>query len=254
MMPAKILNRSFRILGVLLLAASLTGCMYWLRAYQTYLQMSEFDRYFKIAVANDFTLKFNEPKMFSDDFVDLAKLYPSEDTATQDGRHWRYWFRKADKDNQLVKPDIKFYSDMTFDKEKKITSWSFSPLFLEIAPPEFLEISLRSIAGGEIDKENQSLKANTDLVGKINAKLPKKAAVLAKLGEPISIQDEPELEVYLYRFLLQTPRIEKGYEKNAVNEVKLSFDKKNQDLVIMAGNFAGLKLAIDYRKFLSAAK
>jgi hypothetical protein len=78
--------------------------------------------------------------------------------------------------------------------------------------------------------------------------------VLAVLGEPISIKDEPELDVYMYNFKLDTPRIEEGYEKNALNEVKLSFDKKNQDLVIMAGNFAGLKIAIDYRKFMQAAK
>ena len=248
------IKRSFRIVGLLLLAASLTGCMYWLRAYQTYLQMSEFDRYFKVAVNDQFTLQFKDPKMYSEDFVDLAKLYPSEDSRLNDGRRWRYWFRKVDKDQQLIEPQIKFYSEMVFDKEKRLTEWSFSSLFLKIAPPEFLEVSLRSIAGGEIDKEKQSLKANADLVGKITAKLPKKAAVLAKLGEPLSIQDEPEREVYLYHFLLDTPRIEKGYEKNAMNEVKLSFDKKNQELIIMAGNFAGLKVAIDYRKFLQASK
>jgi hypothetical protein len=248
------IKRSFRIVGLLLLAASLTGCMYWLRAYQTYLQMSEFDRYFKVAVSDQFTLQFKDPKMYSEDFVALAKLYPSEDNRLNDGRRWRYWFRKVDKDQHLIEPQIKFYSEMVFDKEKRLTDWSFSSLFLQIAPPEFLEVSLRSIAGGEIDKEKQSLKANADLVGKITAKLPKKAAVLAKLGEPLSIQDEPEREVYLYHFLLDTPRIEKGYEKNAMNEVKLSFDKKNQELIIMAGNFAGLKVAIDYRKFLQASK
>ncbi|MDD2724879.1 MAG: hypothetical protein PHH59_12765 [Methylovulum sp.] len=254
MKPTKLIKRSFRVVGLFILAASLTGCIYWLRAYQTYLQMSEFDRYFKVAVTDQFTLQFNDPKMYSEDFIALAKLYPSEDNLIKDGRSWRYWFRKVDKDNHLVKPDIKFYSDMAFNAEKKLTAWSFSSLFLQIAPPAFLEVSLRSIAGGEIDKENQSLKANTDLVGKINAALPKKSEVLAKLGEPLSIQDEPGQEVYLYRFLLDTPRIEEGYEKNALNEVKLSFDKKNQELIIMAGNFAGLKVSIDYRKFLKVAQ
>jgi len=253
MMLTKLLIRNLRIIGLCILAASLTGCMYWLRAYQTYLQMSEFDRYFRVSVTDQFTLQFNDPKMYSQDFIALAKLYPSEDNLKNDGRVWRYWFRKVDKDNHLIKPDIRFYSDMAFNREKKLTAWTFSPLFLQIAPPKFLEVSLRSIAGGEIDKENQSLKANTDSVGKIDAALPKKSAVLAKLGEPLSIKDEPEQEVYLYHFLLDTPRIEEGYEKNALNEVKLSFDKKNQELVIMAGNFAGLKVSIDYRKFLKVA-
>ncbi len=35
-----------------------------------------------------------------------------------------------------------------------------------------------------------------------------------------------------------------------MNEVKISFDKKTQELVRMAGRFAGLKVAINYRKFL----
>jgi hypothetical protein len=91
------------------------------------------------------------------------------------------------------------------------------------------------------------------LLDKISADLPKKSAVLAKLGDPIEIKDEPEQEIYIYRFLLQTPRIEEGYESNALNEVKLSFDKKNHELFNMAGNFAGLKIAIDYRKFLGVA-
>jgi hypothetical protein len=55
-------------------------------------------------------------------------------------------------------------------------------------------------------------------------------------------------------FLLDTPRIEKGYEDNAVSEVKLTFAKNTQALIIMAGKFAGLKVSIDYRKFLQAAQ
>ncbi len=251
-MSSSFIRRSVRFIGVLVLAAALTGCMYWLRAYQTYLQMNEFDHNFKVVVSDEFTLRFNQPLLYSQDFVSLAKLYPSEDLPMAEGRRWRYWFRKIDKDKRLIKPEISFYSQMLFNSEKKLIAWSFSPLFLHIAPPAFLEVSLRSIAGATIDKDKQSLKADADRVGKIDAKLPKKAAVMAQLGEPLAIEDEPEQEVYVYHFLLDTPRIEEGYEGHALNEVKLTFTKKNQELIIMAGNFAGLKVAIDYRKFLQA--
>ena len=133
-------------------------------------------------------------------------------------------------------------------------AWSFSSLFLAIAPPKFLEVSLRSIGGAEIDKEKQQLKANSALLDKIAEDLPKKPAVLAQLGEPFSIRDEGELEVYTYRFLLETHHIEQGYEDRALNEVKISFDKKTQELVRMAGRFAGLKVSINYRKFLDESK
>lgn len=244
------ISGKLRLIVVLVLLAGLAGCMYWLRAYQVYLQMGEFDRYFTVEVNQGFILHFKEPVMYSADFVDLAKLYPSEDMPNKNGRTSRYWFRKVDANNKAVVPEIKFYSEMEFNQDKRLVAWSFSPLFLEIAPPKFLEISLRSIAGANIDKEKRQLKADTDRIGKISAELPKKAQVLAKLGEPLDVRDEPEQEIYIYHFLLDTPRIETGYESNALNEVKLSFDKNSHELFNMAGNFAGLKVSIDYRKFI----
>ncbi|MDD5275425.1 MAG: hypothetical protein PHR16_05020 [Methylovulum sp.] len=247
------INKKLRIFGLLVLVTTLSGCMYWLRAYQVYLQMNDFDRYFNVVIADDFTLQFKDPVLYSSDFISLSKLYPSEDNAVASGRNWRYWFRKVDSNQKIIEPEVKFYADLNFNKEKRLTAWSFSPLFLQIAPPQFLEISLRSIAGASIDKDKRQLKANSELLTKITAELPKKSAVLAQLGPPLEIKDEPEQEIYIYHFLLETHRVEEGYEANALNEVKLSFDKKNHELFNMAGNFAGLKVSIDYRKFLDVA-
>lgn len=245
------LVKLLRLTVLLLLVISLSGCLYWLRAYQTYLQLSDFDRYFSVKVADSFTLYFNEPILYNQDFVELAKLYPSVDLPTATGgRRWRYMFHKVDINNKALKPEVTFYADLDFNADKRLIAWSFSSLFLQIAPPQFLEISLRSIAGASIDKDKKQLKANADSLGKISAELPTQTAILAKLGEPLEIKDELEQETYLYRFLLDSPRIEAGYENNTLNEVKLSFDKKNHALFNMAGNFAGLKIAIDYRKFL----
>jgi len=102
--------KTFRLISVLIIALSLSGCMYWVRAYQTYLQMGEFDKHFSFSVTKegDFTLHFKEPILLSEDFVSLSKLYTSEDTVTPDGgRRWRYWFRKLDANNQIIKPEIK---------------------------------------------------------------------------------------------------------------------------------------------------
>ena len=244
-------KRFFRVLCLLALAGSLSGCIYWIRAYQTYLQMSEFDRYFNTVTTDEFTLQFKEPILFSKDFVSLSRLHASEDDLTLEGRRWRYWFRKVDANNKLIIPEIKFYSDLNFNKEGKIIAWSFSSLFLQIAPPKFLEVSLRSLGGAEIDTEKKQLRTNNKLIDKIAEDLPKKPAILAQLGEPLEIKDEGEIEVYLYHFLLETHLIEKGYEDRALSEVKLSFDKKTQELIRMSGRFAGLKVSINYRKFLN---
>ncbi|MDD1627727.1 MAG: hypothetical protein LUQ26_09695 [Methylococcaceae bacterium] len=241
----------FRILCLLVLTCSLSGCIYWIRAYQTYLQMDEFDRYFTIVTTDEFTLQFKEPILYSKDFVSLSRLYASEDDPTLEGRRWRYWFRKVDANNKMIVPEVKFYSDLTFNKEERIIAWSFSSLFLQIAPPKFLEVSLRSIGGAEIDTEKQQLRANSKLIDKITEDLPKKPAVLSQLGEPLEIKDEGDIEVYMYHFLLETHHIEKGYEDRALSEVKISFDKKTQELIRMSGRFAGLKVSINYRKFLN---
>jgi hypothetical protein len=248
--PNKLMpTKTLRIVCVVLMAVTLTGCAYWWRAYKTYLQMGEFDNYFSVSVTDDFTLNFKQPIMLSEDFVALSNLRPSLEEPTPDGKHWRYWFYKVDGYQKIVKPEVKFYSDMNFNKDDKLTAWSFSSLFLEIAPPKFLEVSLRSIGGAEINKDKMQLRGNTDLVKKIADDLPLKSAIVAKIGQPFEIKKESGKEIYVYRFLLDSKKIEKGYEKNALNEVKLSFDNKTQELIRMAGNFAGLKISINYKKF-----
>jgi hypothetical protein len=250
-MQSGIIERSLRIVFLLVVMGSLSGCMYWVRAYQVYLQMDDFDRHFSVVANDEFTLLFKNPILYSKDFVSLSRLYASQDDPTAEGRRWRYWFRKVDGNNKLIHPEVKFYSDLNFNKENRLIAWSFSSLFLAIAPPKFLEVSLRSIGGGEIDKEKQQLKANTAFLEKITDNLPKKSAVLAQLGDPLEIKDDadPDHEVYIYHFLLETNHIDPGYEDRALNEVKITFDRKTQDLIKMAGSFAGLKVSINYRKF-----
>ena len=203
------------------ITCSLSGCIYWIRAYQTYLQMNEFDQHFYTKTTDKFTLHFNDPILFSDDFISLANLYPTEEKSNADGKSWKYLFRKVDLKRQLIKPEVNFYSEINFNKEGKIIDWAFSSLFLQIAPPQFLDASLRSIGGASIDTEKKQLRANTELLEKIQADLPKKEMVITHLGPPLEIIDDHELEIYRYQFLLDTPHIDEGYEDNAFNEIKI---------------------------------
>jgi hypothetical protein len=240
-------KRLFRSFCVLILAGSVSGCMDWIRAYQTYLQISEFDNYFSVTSAENFTLHFKEPILYSKDFVSLSKLYPSEDVLLPKGRLWRYWFRKIDSSDSLIVPEIKFYSELSFNSDKRITNWSFSSLFLQIAPAKFLEASLRSIGAAEIEIDSKKLRFNNDLLEKTSDDLPKKTIVLERLGEPLQIIDDGNFEIYIYHFRLESYHIEDGYEDRALTEIKVFFDKENQKLVRMSGRFAGLKVSINYQ-------
>ncbi|GAB4258291.1 MAG: hypothetical protein Kow0065_07970 [Methylomicrobium sp.] len=250
-MERKTIGILIRGLLIAFLCASLTGCLYWWRAFQTYRQLDEFDRHFAVATTEDFTLQFKHPIMFSEDFVSMSGLRPSLSDKTDAGKRWRYWFKKVDADHRQITPEIKFFFDLDFNREDRLIAWTFSSLFLQIAPPDFLEVSLRSLAGAEINEEKKQMRANTEHIEKISSALPKKPTVLTALGQPVQVIDEnADQEIYVYHFLLDTIGIKKGYEDRALSVVKLTFDKKTQELIRMAGRFAGLKISISYRKFL----
>lgn len=245
-------SRFSRLLCILLLSSSLTACLHWVRAFQTYLQLNDFDQHFTINDHDTFIVYFNDPILYSNDLLLLAKLEPSEKKFTTNGEKWRYHFRKVDALQKLTDPELSFFFDLEFNQQKRVSAWIFSPLFLEIAPPKFLEASLRSLAGGKIDKLKRQLKASSHV--KVEAKLPKKKTVIAQLGKPIKVINEGEQTVYYYHFLLDTSKIEEGYESRALSVVKLTFDNKTNELTRMGGRFAGLKISIKYRRYLKEEK
>lgn len=242
-------TKNTRIALIILLSCLLSGCLAWYRVYQTYRQLDEFDKHFAIVAKNDFTLEFKHPLLLSEDFVTLSKLQPSEKTKLERSQRWRYQFKKITEQGEIIQPEITFFFDLTFNKIERLTSWTFSPLFLQIAPADFIEASLRSIAGADINEAKQQLHANHAAIEKIASQLPQKASVLAQLGEPLEITTEAETEIYRYHFQLQTRGIEEGYEDRALNAVRLTFDLKTHELVKMSGRFAGLKISINYRNY-----
>lgn len=248
------MKKIFRWIGLLLIISTLSGCFYWIRVYQTYSQMDEFDENFSITADDVFNLNFKEPKLYSYDFISLLKVQPTTKSGTELERQWRYLFKKIDKDNKVITPEISFYFNLSFNLKDQMKQWTLSSLFLHISPAEFLEVSIRSIAGAEINKTTRQLKANTDSFEKILTDLPQKKQILSQLGEPIEIKDKEENEVYLYHFLLQTDEIEDGYEDRALNKVELTFDKKTDELIKMTGHFVGLKISIKYRNYLVKKK
>lgn len=245
------MKKVLRYCLLLCLISSLTGCVYWFRAYQTYVQMDQFDKYFDIVVDDEFSIYFKQPILLSDDFISLSKLQPSViSDEKNNNKSWRYWFTKVDQQGNISEPETKFYFNLLFNKDQHLIRWTFSPLFLQIAPAEFLEVSIRSLGGANINKFKRQLKVDTNSVEKIMSDLPQKSQVLSQLGEPLQIDNKDTKDVYIYHFQLQTNEIEEGYEDRALSVVKLTFDKQSDELIKMAGRFIGLKLSINYRKYL----
>ena len=245
-MRRRLIRLTFRSLLVSALLSSLTGCVWW-RLYQVYNQMAEFDEHFSVQHDQSFTLFFKDPVVYSEDFVFLAKLQPTQKGVHQGVHRWDYFFQKVDQNNQSVNPPIAFTWTLFFNADNRLEAAELSPIFLKIVPPAFLEASIRSIAGAAINATERQLKADVAKMAQITVPLPTKNSILAVLGAPIGREKSPAGEVLSFRFLLVSPDIEPGYESRAMSTVKLTFDPNTERLSRMSGRYAGLKIAINYQ-------
>lgn len=231
---------------LLALVMSLGGCFAWFRAYQTYLQLGEFDHHFTTTSGKQFSIHFKDPLLFNSDITTLAKVPPSTKIQQANGEIWRYYFFKTNQQGIAVQPLVQFYFQLHFSNQKLI-KWDFSPLFLQIAPAEFLAASFRSLAQGNINTGKKQLKVNFANIKKITAPLPSKRDILSKIGTPLQIKTKNGLQQYHYQFQLRantTPDL----ATRKISKIRLFFDQ-TEKLVKMSGRFVGLKLSIDYRKY-----
>ncbi len=240
-----------RLILLLLIVNSLTGCVWW-RLLQTKNQMQEFESNFSFIVEDDFSLAFKDPLLFSDDFIYLAKLQPTSKQQFANKQRWRYVFRKVDINNVPVNPEVSFYWDLSFNKQDRLEKWSLSPLFTKMAPPVFLQAFFRSIADANIDVARYRLNVDLDPEKKVSAELPQKETIIAALGKPIEtyFREKKNTQTYVYRFILDSPEIQEGYEERAISKIKLVFDIDTDELVKFSGRYAGLKIAIKYRDII----
>ncbi|MEN8261332.1 MAG: hypothetical protein ABFS02_12250 [Pseudomonadota bacterium] len=231
------------------LTLSLTGCV-WSRLYETKTQLAHFDDHFRVEVQDRFILSFKDPVLYSSDFAYLTKLKASRIQRAQNGKTWYYDFFKIDDDGRGIDPAISFAFELKFNAEDRLSVWAFSPVFLAMMPPEFLEISLRSLGTAEIVKSKKQLRADPNAILKADAIPPTREKIERRFGLPLKIRKKPNALLYIYHFRLITSEIEEGYEDRALTKLKLYFNPESDHLVRMSGRFAGLKLSIDYRKLL----
>lgn len=234
--------KPLRAVLVFLLIFSLAGCVYF-RLWALKQQLEKFDENFATEVSDHFTLIFKNPVLLSGDFVELAHMQPSKKESTPEGSRWIQAFHKVDVQGRLQK-GVDFYFTLDFDRENYLTRWDFSRIFMEMVPPQFFEDSIRSLAKGKVDEANHKFKVAESDRAKVSGKLPTLHQIISNLGEPLLKGEEDGRKVYLYRFLVDTPHIDKEFEDRRFTDVKLFFDPKTDELVRMGGKFVGLKINI----------
>lgn len=240
--------RIFRLVAVLLLATALSGCV-WLRMLELKSQLSHFDENFKVTAGQHFTLNFLHPVLYSDDYLTLAKVEPSSKANEHNGAEWRQVFHKLNvKGQKETGRDVVF--TLRFNRNDRLESWEFSPTFMAMIPPRFLEASLRSLGKGNVDQGKQRLRVNPEDLPKVDANPPTREEIIASLGEPSEKTMENGLKLHIYRFQTETASTDSGYEDRRNASAKLFYDPKTQELQKVTARFLGLKFSVDFRKFI----
>ncbi|BBL72318.1 hypothetical protein MoryE10_29240 [Methylogaea oryzae] len=231
------------------MALLLSGCV-WLRLLETKNQIAEFDQNFHVDSGEHFILHFHRPTLLSEDFTYLSGIEPTARQPLPNGKRNNYVFQKLNGTGDVTRaPAGDLVFELSFDNQDRLVSWDFSPVFLAIAPPAFLEASLRSLGSANIDQANQKVSADPAHLEKIADKLPPRSKVVAALGEPLEIVEKGGSLRYTYKFRLDGRAVDEDHEKNRIAVAKLYFDKQTDRLSKMSGRFAGLKLTINYRRF-----
>ena len=237
-----------RVVPVLLLVMGLTACVYT-RLLSVKNQLSDFDKNFGVRVTGgQFILDFRHPVLYDEDFVTLTHLNPARVAPLPQGHQWFLDFSPESAAASLERPPQKITFTMTFGADHKLQSWGFSPLFLQMAPPAFLEASIRSLGKGTILQSHRQLKVDYHDLPRIEAAPPGLDEVVKALGQPGEIQRKDALDVYVYRFRADSSATDSDYEARRLAEAKLYMDPASRRLVKMSSRFAGLKISIDYRK------
>lgn len=235
-----------RGLLLLLVLSGLSGCVY-LRLLELKGQFAEFDRHFRVENGEHFIVRFLHPVLYRDDFTELSKLDPTRVETIPTGKRTVQVYRKLDAKGQS-QPGSDIVFTLDFDQEDRLTTWDFGPLFMTLAPAPFLEASLRSLGKGKVDEAKHQLQVNPADLPKVNARAPRRDEIVKLLGQPHEQAANAEREVAVYRFQMQTTRVDEGYEDRRASSIKLEYDRQTQELLKLRGKFCGLKISINFRK------
>ncbi|MGC9327074.1 MAG: hypothetical protein ACP5I1_05545, partial [Candidatus Hinthialibacter sp.] len=181
-------------------SACLAGCVY-LRLLAVKNQLAQFDQFFRVVVDESFTLNFLEPKLYSKDILTLTKMAPSDRTSLGGQEEWTFLFKKMVSETG-VDPnedrDISFI--FRFNSQNLLDSLTFSPLLLRMAPPEFLELSIRSLGYAKVDKKKRRVYGDSENLRKITSPPPKRDGIVEYLGDPFSEELIDHYDLVTYRY------------------------------------------------------
>jgi hypothetical protein len=240
-------KKKWAVAAALIFCLGLSGCVY-LRLLEVKNQLVKFDDYFNVEVTDSFTLHLKNPVIYDSDIMYLTELNPSRIEENQSHKEFIYQFVKVENPPSPGNKDLIF--SMTFNEEKKLDSIVFSPVILQIVPARFLELSIRAVGNGKVDKLKRQLKGDVERVAQEGLEIPTYEKMIAVMGKPYQEVRKPDGLHTVFRYLLQTDSKGGKTEDRKKAVVDMLFDEKTKQLIKVSGNFAGMKISVNYSRLV----
>lgn len=238
-------NKKLAVVAVLVCCLGLSGCVY-LRLLEVKNQLAKFDDYFSVEVTDTLTMHLKEPVLYDSDILYLTELNPSRTDTTEDGSTFIYQFVKVEETPTPGNQDLIFST--AFNEEKKLDAIEFSQTILQIVPAKFLELSIRAVGHGKVDKRKRQIKGDIEKVAQEGLEIPTYDQMMQVMGKPYKGTMLNEGLSVMYRYELKTDSTGGKAEDRKKAVVNMLFDKETRQLKQVAGNFAGMKISINYSR------
>ncbi len=226
---------------VLSLIILTTGCVFF-RLLEVKRQLNDFNSNFQINDQNEFSLVFLKPVLRTEDIKWLAKRPPTSKEVKDQGEVWTYLFEKDYRGQKDEEANFDIPIIMYFQKDK-LNEIRFPERFLKVLSKPLLTRMFESMGSAEINEWNRS--ASSKFEGKDSMEIPKKEQVTLVLGKPFYNKDSKGDSLFTYKYNLKNNATNsKGKQFNLW--IKFTFDKRDERLLKVDGNFSRLKVSMDF--------
>jgi hypothetical protein len=242
-MASRTLPRRVAVTAWLLaVAVLLSGCVY-LRLLALQKQLANFDRYVDVSETGDLTLTFRKPVLYAEDIRWLIELNPTSTTGNSGDQTWHWTFAKerAATNHETGNFDLTFATAFT---SNKMSQFILSERFLMFMPKPLILGFFKSMGHAEVDQKKRSAKAKWRGPGLKDVPMPTQREVGQLLGQPLSVQEEGDQSIHLYKYMLKTSTPVAARKKEAW--AKFYFARTNAQLAQVESDFAGFKIKLAF--------
>ena len=236
-------KRAFLLFPLAILITLLAGCIY-VRLLEVKLQLTDFEKYFKIENGKGLSLVFFKPVLSSQDILAMAKRGPTSGEGDAQQMVWQYHFIKQYPHPEPEKAAYDVPVSLVF-RENKLCTGTLPERFYEILPREFIIDAFKAVGRAEVNMIERSAKGSFfERDKEKGGALPKSADIERLLGKPFSEEKSGEVTVRTFVYRLQKNSLDTAPPINAW--ARFTFIQESEELRKIEAKFAGMRVTLHF--------